>query len=67
MRILAISTSLLALAICAGCAQTRAGTAMGAAPSSANNIMCRDGAWTSDASRCGSHGGVERVISSPQQ
>lgn len=65
MRTLAVSISLLALAITAGCAQMRSGSAMGAGP--AATVMCRDGAWVSSASECGVHGGVERTMASPSQ
>ena len=69
MRILAIPVSLLALALCAGCAQMRSGTGAmgaGAGPSTAT-VMCRDGAWVSNTSQCGSHMGVERVMTPSSQ
>ena len=60
MRILPVSSSLLALAVCAGCAQQPSTTAMGAGPGDARAVYCRDGAWMSKSIGCGSHGGVER-------
>ena len=67
MRILSVSFSLLALAVCAGCAQQSRTTEMGAGPAAAT-VYCRDGAWVASASACGAtHGGVERDMSSPSQ
>jgi hypothetical protein len=65
MRILSVSFSLLALAVCAGCAQQPRTTELGAGPAAAPRVYCRDGAWVSSTSACGSHGGVERDMSSP--
>lgn len=66
MRMLAIPASLLALALCAGCAQMRSGAGtMGAGPSKAT-VYCRDGAWRSTPAECGAHGGVERVVGTPE-
>lgn len=67
MRILSVSFSVLALAVCAGCAQQARTTEMGAGPAAEPNVYCRDGAWVSSATGCGSHGGVERDMSSPTQ
>jgi hypothetical protein len=67
MRILSVTFSLLALAVCAGCAQQSRTTEMGAGPAAASGVYCRDGAWVSSTSGCGSHGGVERDMSSPSQ
>jgi hypothetical protein len=67
MRILSISFSLLALAVCAGCAQQSRTTEMGAGPAAAATVYCRDGAWVTPATGCGSHGGVERDTSSASQ
>jgi hypothetical protein len=64
MRILSVSFSLLALAVCAGCAQQSRTTEMGAGPAAAARVYCRDGAWVATTSACGSHGGVERDMSS---
>jgi len=68
MRILSISFSLLALAVCAGCAQQSRTTEMGAGPAAAaQTVYCRDGAWVTRTTGCGSHGGVERDMSSASQ
>jgi hypothetical protein len=67
MRILSVSFSLLALAVCAGCAQPSGTTEMGAGPGAARTVYCRDGAWVFNTSACGSHGGVERDMSSATQ
>ena len=64
MRILSVSFSLLALVVCAGCAQQSRTTEMGAGPAAAPRVYCRDGAWVSSTGACGSHGGVERDMSS---
>lgn len=64
MRILSVSFSLLALALGAGCAQQAPTTAMGAS-AAAPTVYCRDGAWRSSTAACGTHGGVERVMSAP--
>lgn len=68
MRILSVSFSVLALAVvCTGCAQQARTTEMGAGPAAEANVYCRDGAWVSSATGCGSHGGVERDMSSPSR
>jgi hypothetical protein len=67
MRIVSVSFSLLSLAVCAGCAQQPSTTALGAGPAAAPTVYCRDGAWVSSTSRCGTHGGVERDMSPPTQ
>ena len=64
MRILSVSFSLLALAVCAGCAQQTRTTELGAGPAAAPKAYCRDGAWVATTGACGSHGGVERDMSS---
>ncbi|KQT13346.1 hypothetical protein [Ramlibacter sp. Leaf400] len=65
MKFLSVSLSLLVLVISAGCAQPRGGgggtAAMGAGPAQ-QKVMCRDAAWVTNASECGTHGGVERVM-----
>lgn len=66
MRILSVSFSLLALAVCAGCAQPRT-SEMGAGAAAAPSVYCRDGAWVSSTGECGSHGGVERDMTPPSQ
>ena len=67
MRILSVFFSLLTLAVCVGCAQQSRTTEMGAGPSAARTAYCRDGAWVSSTSACGSHGGVERDMGSASQ
>ncbi|MGZ5179497.1 MAG: hypothetical protein ACXWC6_04610 [Ramlibacter sp.] len=67
MRILSVSLSLLALAVCAGCAEQPRTTQMGAGPASTVKLYCRDGAWVTVAGGCAMHGGVERDMSSPTQ
>jgi hypothetical protein len=67
MRIVSVCFSLLAIAVCAGCAQQSRTTEMGASPSAAARVYCRDGAWVSSTSACGTHGGVERDMSSAGQ
>ena len=67
MRILPISFSLLAFAVCAGCAQQSRTTELGAGPATVAKVYCRDGAWVASTSACGSHGGVERDMSTPSQ
>jgi hypothetical protein len=67
MKMLSVSSSVLALALCAGCAQHSPTSTMGAGPAGAAKVYCRDGAWVSSTSACGSHGGVERDMSTPSQ
>ena len=67
MRILSVSFSLLTLAVCSGCAQQARTTEMGAGPATEAGVYCRDGAWVSRSTGCGSHGGVERDTSAPSQ
>ena len=79
MKVLPLTLSILALAVSAGCAQTR--SAMGAGPgassatgstatgstgstASATRLVCRDGRWTEPGGSCANHGGTERVLSS---
>jgi hypothetical protein len=62
MRFLPTTLAVLAVALGAGCAQTRS-TSMGAGP---ETVMCRDGAWVTAAKDCGNHSGVERDMSGPQ-
>ena len=68
MKIVAVPISVLALAVCAGCAQTPSGStstsAIGAFPAQ-RVVMCRDAAWVSSPGECGTHGGVERVMAAP--
>jgi hypothetical protein len=40
---------------------------MGAGPAAERKVYCRDGAWVFSTSACGSHGGVERDMSSATQ
>jgi len=67
MKVLSVSFSLLALAVCAGCAQQPRTTEMGAGTTTEAKVYCRDGAWVATTGACGSHGGVERDMSSPSQ
>ena len=66
MRFLSICFSLLAIALCAGCAQQARTSEMGAGPvTTARTVYCRDGAWVTAATGCADHMGTERVIVAP--
>jgi hypothetical protein len=66
VRFLSICFSLLAVALCAGCAEQSRTSEMGAGPTTtARTVFCRDGAWVTPATGCANHYGTERVISAP--
>lgn len=60
MKILSLASSLLAVAVCAGCAMDQSGTrSMGAGPGSSDvTLYCKDGAHVSKSTGCAA--GVER-------
>lgn len=65
MKSLSLASSLLAVAVCAGCAMDRSGTrSMGAGPgssaSSEATLYCKDGAHVSKSTGCAA--GVEREM-----
>ena len=64
MKFLSICFSLLAISLCAGCAEQARTSEMGAGPTTtARTVYCRDGAWVTAATGCADHMGTERVIS----
>jgi len=67
MKFLSVSFSIVALVVCAGCAQEPRTSEMGSSSGGSARVYCRDGAWVSSASACGSHGGLERDMSTPSQ